>query len=143
MHFSGQGTLFIGIARSGGGVEFLDPSGIGWEGGRAVFGHWYRVEPSVEVFCAEFIDVCMAVDFNVVAGLNNVDTVEHVDETLPFDERDLEFIINHVEEDVHSSFVGSSNGEVVDLAFEDNLFTINCAGVEAKFVDRGVEAQFP
>ena len=83
----------------------------------------------------------MAVNFNIVAGLNNVDTVEHVKETLLF-ERDLEFIVNHIKEDVRSSFIGSSNGEVVDLVFEDNSFTINSAGVEARFVDRVVEAQF-
>ena len=84
----------------------------------------------------------MAVDFNVVARLNNVDAIEHVEETLPF-QRDFYFILNHVEEDVCSLFVGSSNGKVVDLAFEDYAFTINVARVEAGFVNRGCEAEFP
>ena len=123
-------------------LNFLIQVALVGRGGRAVFGRWYLVEPNVDVFGTEFLDVCVVVDFNVVARLNNVDTVEHVEETLLF-ERDLEFIIDHVEEDVCSSFVRSSNGKVIDLAFEDYLFTIDCAGVEAGFVNCGGEAQFP
>jgi hypothetical protein len=84
----------------------------------------------------------VAADFNVVARLNNINAIEHAEETLSF-QRDFEFIVNHVEEDVCSLFVGSSNGKVVNLAFEDYAFTINVAGVEAGFVNRGCEAEFP
>ncbi len=131
--------MFVGIARSNGGVEILDPSGIGREGGRAVLGQRYLFEPSVKVSFAEFVDVRMAVDFDIVAGLYDVNTIEHVEETLPF-EWDLELIVDHVKEDVRSSFVGSGYGEVVDLLFEDNLISRNCPGVEAGFVDGGCEA---
>jgi hypothetical protein len=131
--------LFVGITRSDGGVEFLDPSGIGREGGRAVLGQRYLFEPSVKVFFAEFVDVRMAVDFDLVAGLYDVDTIEHVEKTLPF-EWDLELIVDHVEEDVRSSLVGSGYGKVVDLSFEDNSISRNCPGVEAGFVDGGCEA---
>ena len=74
-----------GIARANGGVEFLDPSGIGREWGRTVLGQRYLVEPSVEVFFAEFVDVRMAINFDIVAGLRDVDTIEHVQKTLSFE----------------------------------------------------------
>ena len=117
--------MFIGIARADGGIEFLDPSSIGWEWGRTVLGQRYLFEPSVKVFFAEFVDIRMAINFDIVAGLCDVDTIEHVKKTLPF-EWDPEFIIDHVEENVCSSLVGSGYGEVVDLLFEDNSISRNC-----------------
>ena len=77
--------MFVEIAKSDGGIELLDPSGIGWEGGRTGLGQWYLFEPSVEVFFTKFVDVRMAVDFDIVAGLYDVDAIEHVKETLPFE----------------------------------------------------------
>ena len=82
----------------------------------------------------------MAINFDIVAGLCDVDTIEHVKETLPF-EWYPEFIIDHVEEDVCSFLVRSGDGEVVDLSFEDNSISRNCPGVEAGFVGGGCEAE--
>ena len=78
--------------------------------------------------------------FDIVAGLCDIDTIEHVKETLPF-EGYPEFIIDHVEEDVCSFLVRGGDGEVVDLAFEDNSFSCNCPGVEAGFMGGGCEAE--
>jgi hypothetical protein len=80
----------------------------------------------------------MAINFDIVAGLCDVDTIEHVKETLPF-EWDPEFNIDHVEEDVCSSLVRSGYGKVVNLLFEDNSIFRNCPGVEAGFVDGGCD----
>jgi len=84
-----------------------------------ILGERYLFEPSFKVFFAEFVNVRMAINFDIVAGLCDIDTIEHVKETLPF-EWDPEFIINHVEEDVCSVLVRSGDGKVVDLSFEDN-----------------------
>ena len=132
--------MFVGIARANGGVEFLDPSGIGREWGRTILGQRYLFEPSVKVFFTEFVNVRMAINFDIVAGLCDIDTIEHVKETLPF-EWYPEFIIDHVEEDVCSFLVRSGDGEVVDLSFEDNSISRNCPGVEAGFVGGGCEAK--
>ena len=138
LHLGSQNGLFIGIARADGGIEFFDPSGISREWGRTVLGQRYLFEPSVKVFFAEFLDVCMAINFDIVAGLSDVDTIEHVKETLPF-EWDPEFIIHHVEEDVCSFLVRSGDGKVVNLSFEDNSISRICPGVEAGFVGGGCE----
>ena len=140
LHLGGQSRLFVGIARANGGVEFLDPSGIGREWGRTILGQRYLFEPSVKVFFTEFVNVRMAINFDIVAGLCDIDTIEHVKETLPF-EWYPEFIIDHVEEDVCSFLVRSGDGEVVDLSFEDNSISRNCPGVEAGFVGGGCEAE--
>ena len=72
------------------------------------------LQTSVEVFFAEFVNVHMAINFDIVAGLCDIDTIEHVKETLPF-EGYPEFIIDHVEEDVCSFLVRGGDGGVVDL----------------------------
>ncbi len=89
--------MFIGIARADGGIEFLDPSGIGQKWGRTVLGQRYLFEASVKVFFAGFVDVRMAINFDIVASLCDIDTIEHVKETLPF-EWNPEFVIDRVEE---------------------------------------------
>ncbi len=114
-------------------------STIGQEWGRTVLGQRYLFEPSVKVFFAEFADVRMAINFDIVASLCDVDTIEHVKETLPF-EWNPEFVIDRFEEDVCSSIVGSGYGKVVDLSFKDNSISRNFPGVEAGFVDGGCEA---
>ena len=129
-----------GIARANSGVEFLDPSGIGREWGRTVLGQRYLVEPSVEVFFAEFVDVRMAINFDIVAGLRDVDTIEHVQKTLSF-EWYSKFVIEHIEEDVCSFLVRCGNGEVVNLSFEDNSISRYDPGVEAGLMGGGCEAE--
>ena len=70
----------------------------------------------------------MAVDLDVVAGLANIDPVEHVKEALLF-KGDGELFVDHVEENVGCPFVGRSNRKVVNLPFEDNSFAGDGAGV--------------
>ena len=67
LHLGGEAGLFLGVVRSDGSVELLDPGSIGGKWSRANFCHLYLVEPSVKVFLTEFVDIGMAVDFDVVA----------------------------------------------------------------------------
>ncbi len=47
-----------------------------------------------------------------------------------------EFVVDEIQEDVGSQFVRSGNGKVVNLAFQEDSFSVDHAGVEAWFVDR-------
>ena len=78
----------------------------------------------------------MAVNFDVIAGLCNVDTIEHVKKTLTF-KWDREVVVYHVKENVSRTFVGRSNGKIVNLAFEDNTLIFNDIQIQAGFVDGG------
>ena len=75
----------LGIIGSCGGVERFDPSWRRWKWSRLILGNWHIPEPGVDVFLAEFVDVCVAIDFNVVFCLDNVNTIEHIEEALSFE----------------------------------------------------------
>ena len=49
--------MFFGVTWSDSSVELLDPSGVGREGGWAVLGKWYLVEPSIKIFLAELVKI--------------------------------------------------------------------------------------
>ncbi len=66
----------------------------------------------------------MAVNFDVVLCLDNVDAIEHVQEALALDGHG-EFLVKHAEKDIHSLLVGGCNRKVVDLAHEHNTFAVN------------------
>ncbi len=70
----------------------------------------------------------MTVDFDVGTGLNNVDAVEHVQEALAFYWH-RELLIEHIHKDVGGTVVGSSNGKVIDLRFEDDSLAVDKARV--------------
>ena len=67
-------------------------------------------------------------------GLEDVDTIVHVDATLSF-EWDGEEIIDHIEGDVGNAVGGTSDGEIIDLTLEENAFAFNESRVQAWFVD--------
>jgi hypothetical protein len=66
----------------------------------------------------------MTVNLYIVACLHDINTVEHVKETLSFDGHG-EFVIEYVEEDVCSTLVRHRDGKVINLAFEDNTIAVN------------------
>ncbi len=76
----------------------------------------------------------MAVDLDIVLGLDNVDAIEHIQKALPFDGHG-ELFVKHVKENVQCTLVGGSNGKVVNLALENDAFAINEARVHARLVD--------
>ncbi len=88
--------MFFGVGRANGGVEFLEPSGVSWEGSRAVFCEVDFVEPRLEVFVAKFVDVGVAVDLYVVLCLCDINPIEHVQQALAF-QGDRERIVDEVE----------------------------------------------
>ena len=97
LHFVGELCLFFGVCRANSGAELFDPGGVGREWSGTIFCHWDFVEPSIKIFVAEFIGSRMAVNFDVIAGLCNVNTIEHVEKTLPF-KRDREVVVYPVKE---------------------------------------------
>ena len=96
LHGFGEGLLFFWIIGANCGVEFLEPNGACWEW--EWFGLCDRcvVEPSINVFFTEFVDVCVAVDLDIVSCLCDVDAIEHVNEAMTF-QRDAEVVFNEVE----------------------------------------------
>ena len=65
--------MFFRVAGSDGGIEFLDPCCIGRERGRTILCEWDLVEPSVQIFRTEFVDVCVTINLDIVACLNDID----------------------------------------------------------------------
>ena len=104
--------MFLWVAGSNGGIEFLDPRCIGRERGRTILCERDFFEPSVQVFLAEFVGVPMTI--------NLIDTVKHVEQALSL-EGNGEVVVNHVQQDVGSFLVWGSDGKIVDLSFEDNV----------------------
>ena len=76
------------------------------------------------------LDVSADQYLDVIPSLKNVHTVEHVHQSHAF-EREYEYIVNQIEGDIGGQFVWSSDREVVDLAFEQDTFAIDDAGIEA------------
>jgi hypothetical protein len=83
----------------------------------------------------------MTDDLDVVASLDDINTVEHVEETLAFDGH-CQFVIEHVQEDVRSTWVWGCDGKVVNLAFEDDTIAVNCARIETRFMHSWCETEF-
>jgi hypothetical protein len=98
-------------------------------------------KPRIEIFLAEFRDVSVTVNFHVMSSLDNINTIEHVKETLLFDGH-CQFVVEYVQEDVRSLWIWGCDCKVVNLSFEDNTVPVNCARVETRFVHRWHESQF-
>ncbi len=64
-----------------------------------VLHEWNFGMPAIQVFFAELVDVGMTVNFDEMLHLEYVDTIEHVEETLPF-KWDQALFIDQVEQDV-------------------------------------------
>ncbi len=97
-------------------------------------------EPSLQIFSAEFVDVSVTVNFDIVPHLDNINAVEHVEEALVLN-RHCEFLIKHIKKDIGDTLVQCPNGKVVDLLFKDNPVAIDNAGIETRFVDCRCESE--
>jgi hypothetical protein len=76
----------------------------------------------------------MAVNFHIMTGLRDVNTIEHIQETLSF-EGHQEDVVDHIQQDVLGTRVGGCNCKVVNLSLENDAVAVHPAGVEAQFVD--------
>ncbi len=63
-------ALCLRILGTNRGIELLKPCAVSREKCRSIRGGQDSVKPGVQVFGAEFINVCMAVDFNVMLCLS-------------------------------------------------------------------------
>ncbi len=108
----------------------------------AIFGERDLGEPQGKVFSAHSVDVGMTINFYVVPHLNNVDAIKHIEQTLAFD-RHCKSIVKHIEEDISSTFVGCSDSKIIYLLHEHNSFTVNSAGIQARFVGGRCQPDVP
>ncbi len=60
------------------GVELLKLCAVGRERCRLIHSGRNSVKPGVEVLGAEFIDICVAVNFNVMLCLSEINAIEHI-----------------------------------------------------------------
>ncbi len=86
------------------------------------------------MFLAKLVDVGMAIDLDIVLGLDNINAIEHIQKALPFDGHG-ELFVKHVKENVQCTLVGGGDGKVVNLARQNDAFAINEARVQARLVD--------
>ncbi len=56
-------------------------------------------EPCVEIFLTKLVNVSMAANLDLVLGLDDVNSIEHIQKALPFDGHG-ELFIKHAEENV-------------------------------------------
>ena len=82
LHLGGKGSLVRGISPTNRGVKLFEPCGVGRKWGGAVCSEWDLTKPRVKVLLTEFSNVGMAVDFDIVACLHDVNTIEHFEEVL-------------------------------------------------------------
>jgi hypothetical protein len=76
-----------------------------------------------------------------MSSLDNINTIEHVKDTLSFDGH-CQFVVEHVQEDICSLWIWGCNCNAINLLFEDNTVPVNCARVETRFVHSWREFQF-
>ncbi len=87
------------------------------------------MEPSINVFFTKLINVCVAIDRDVVPCLCDVDTIKHIQQSLSL-KGNGQLVIYEIEEDVGSFFIRGGNGKIVNLAFEDDSLAGNGAGIQ-------------
>jgi hypothetical protein len=97
-------------------------------------------EPSLQIFSAEFVNVSVTVNLDIVSHLDNINAVEYVKEVLALN-RHCEFLIKHIKKDIGGTLVLGPNGKVNNLSFKDNLVAINNTGIETRFVDCRCESE--
>ena len=56
--------------------------------------------------------------------------------------RNLKFVVDHVEEDVRSFSIWSSNSKVVDLTFEEDTVSVDDSLIKAQFMYGWLETKF-
>ena len=95
---------------------------------------WNFIHRCSKIFSAEFVDICMTVNFDVMFRLHHIDAVEHVKKPLMFNWH-CQLLVQEVQEDVDCLLIWGSNGEVIHLSHEDDAHLVDHAGVEARFVN--------
>jgi hypothetical protein len=93
LHFCHKLLLFFRIGRSHSGIESLDPGSIGRKRSWRILSHGKFIKPSCKILFAKFVDVCVAVNFYVVACLGDVNTIKNVKEALSF-QRNRQLVVN-------------------------------------------------
>ncbi len=83
----------------------------------------------------------MTIHLDIILGLCDIYSIEHVEQALPFDGHG-QLIVKEVHQDVCRMLVGRCYGKVIDLTHENDAFTINQAQVEAGFVGSPFETKF-
>ncbi len=96
LHGFGKGFLFVWIVGAKCGVEFLEPNGACWEWEWFGFCDRCVAEPSIDVLLTEYVDVCVAVNFDVVSCLCDINAILYINESLTF-ERDAEVVFDEVQ----------------------------------------------
>ena len=139
LHGFGEGFLILWVGGTGCCVEFLEPDWACWKGNWFVFCDRCVVEPSVDILFTDFVDVGVAVYFDVVPCLCDIDAVEHVNEALAF-EGNAEVVINYVKECVCCVFVLARDGKVVYLTHEEDALVVDGTGIETWLVDGRCES---
>jgi hypothetical protein len=135
--FHGRGKVFLNVdvRVPNGGIKFLGPIRVRREWCRAVRHSQEGAHPGRKIFLGDLLNERHRQNFNVVTSLEDIYAIIHVKVSLTL-HWNREFVVDEIQEDVGSQFVGSGDGKVVNLAFQEDLFTVDHAGVEAWFVDR-------
>jgi hypothetical protein len=83
----------------------------------------------------------MTIDLDIIFGLCDIDSVEHVEQALLFDGHGRH-IVKEVHQDVRRMLAGRCYGKVNDLTHENDVFNVDQAQVEAGFVGSRCETKF-
>ena len=75
-------NLVRGISQTNCGIKLFEPCGVGQKWGGAACSEWDFTKPRVKVLLTEFPNVGMAVDYDIVACLCDVNAIKHVKEAL-------------------------------------------------------------
>jgi hypothetical protein len=97
----------LGIDGACGTIKSLDPFFIScgeWNG--TIINDVQFTKPHFKALTAKFINVGVAIDFNVILGLNNIDAIEHVQEPLALDWH-CELFVEHIQQNIGGALVGS------------------------------------
>ncbi len=79
------------------------------------------------------------VDSDVMSGLEDVNTIVHLQVSLTFDQ-DQEFVVDKVHDNVYSVQVGCGNSKIIHLLHQKNAPPTKCSQIKARFIHRGCEA---
>ena len=124
MHLLLELVLVLGIRVPDCVLQLLEERRSSWVGQRTINQKNCIFHPSISVLGTYTVQICSSTNFDVVLGLLNIHTIVHVDATLLL-EWDGEEVVQHVESDVGDVVGGASDGEIVNLLFEEDSFPFN------------------
>ena len=134
LHGCLEGGKFFRVVGSDHRIEIPKPVCVAWEEGGPIFREWDFIHPCSKIFSAEFVNICMTVNFDVIFCLHHINAVEHVEKPLTFNWH-CQLFVEEVHEDVGCVLVWGSDGKVIHLSHEDDAFPVDHSGVEARFVN--------